>query len=387
MSIKTSVVGFGESTMRGFVPGVGEQIIYDLPYILRTNRNFKINRQRAVAGQGAYQQTEDTSGPVTATNIAGTYGAIALVWFGITDAVNAIAVNTFKSRVALVVERCKRAGKYVVLLTPNKVNTSALYYDSTSVKDGLAVYQRVQENAEKVREVATASGATLIDVNALAVSLGDTLYPNSTGYTTILNAVLGVVTNAFVDKVNREAQVTLAFLATFQRAVAKGGLDFWQNQIGLNIIDYTDLILDIMTNHLGDTPYPHSQSHTTPPPQYRSQDFVYDVFVNVLGREPQPEGLAWWASTINEYQFIYSPESAFSIGMGEIVAGSFDYVDNGHSASQGIYSYKLIQNRMAVALAYAAIYSKTATDTPLPAGVLAGVTDNPATVVTATAGF
>lgn len=188
MSIVTSLVAFGESTFRGWgASGVNNS--YMVPQMVGTvfgmGNRFRTVENMAVSGADIPAQMKTPvvdannnsfPGPLIVENIAGTKGLISIMNFGINDAYIGVAPNDFKNNLLVIIDRLRRAGKIVFLQTPNKINNDYVYKDKSILKDGITVAQRNDQNAQKMREVASQLGLPLSDVNALTLPMLDAVH-------------------------------------------------------------------------------------------------------------------------------------------------------------------------------------------------------------------
>ena len=384
MSVITSLAAFGESTFRGWNNGDDENP-YMVPKMVGTafgmDTHFRTVENMAVSGTDIYAQMQTSvtningkvfPGPLIAANIAGTKGLIAIINFGINDAYSGVAPATFKNSLLIIIDRLHRAGKIVFLQTPNKVSNTFLYkYDSASLKDGITVAQRNDQNAQKMREVASELGLPLSDVNALTIPRSDDVHPTNAGYISMKDSMVSQMPVSTIETMNCRVQAALLYIGLFCRAPESGGLAYWTGELAAGRLSFdsgscANVMLAVPAVQLL---YPSSMSN---------QAFIAALYVNVFGRQPDTDGLNYWLGVLNEYG-----------NRGKVLSTmldiGFNYKEYSNTNPLGLTSQILMHNRLAVGMAYGYIFNKSAVDTPYPYGILAGVTTSPATVVAATA--
>ena len=385
MSVITSLSAFGESTFRGWS---GENnTAYSVPemvgIVFGMGTRFSTVENKAISGVSASMQMQQPMpkpdgssipvGPLVAAKIAEIKGLIALVNFGINDAYIGIAPDDFKNNLLLIIDRLRRAGKIVFLQTPNKISSTYIYYGGAILKDGITVAQRNDQNAQKMREVASQLGLPLSDVNALTLPMLDAVHPTNAGYVSMRDSMVSQMPVSIIDMMNCRAQAALLYIGLFCRAPESGGLTYWTGELAAGRLSFdsgscANVMLAVPAVQLL---YPSSMSN---------QDFLTAIYVNVFGRQPDATGLAYWLGILNS-----------SNNRGHVLSTmidiGFNYKEYSGTEPLGITSQILMHHRLAVGMAYGYIFNKAAVDTPYPGGVLAGVTTDPATVVTATANF
>ncbi|MCX7169190.1 MAG: DUF4214 domain-containing protein, partial [Proteobacteria bacterium] len=82
--------------------------------------------------------------------------------------------------------------------------------------------------------------------------------------------------------------LTRLYLAAFNRAPEKSGLDYWSNQLGQGET-MADVVHTIFSLDIVKAIYPDSQS---------DKDFLTTIYVNVFGKQPDPGGLAYWTGLL-----------------------------------------------------------------------------------------
>ncbi len=84
-----------------------------------------------------------------------------------------------------------------------------------------------------------------------------------------------------------EKQVIEVYLATFNRAADKAGLDYWVNDSGLNIEQIAKSFFD------------QPETKALYPEDNTNNDFVISIYDNLFGREPDDAGLAYWIAELD----------------------------------------------------------------------------------------
>lgn len=297
MSIVTSLVAFGESTFRGWgASGVNNS--YMVPQMVGTvfgmGNRFRTVENMAVSGADIPAQMKTPvvdannnsfPGPLIVENIAGTKGLISIMNFGINDAYIGVAPNDFKNNLLVIIDRLRRAGKIVFLQTPNKINNDYVYKDKSILKDGITVAQRNDQNAQKMREVASQLGLPLSDVNALTLPMLDDVHPTNAGYVSMRDSMVSQMPVSIIDMMNCRVQAALLYIGLFCRAPESGGLTYWTGELAAGRLSFdsgscANVMLAVPAVQLL---YPSSMSN---------QDFLTAIYVNVFGRQPDATGLA-----------------------------------------------------------------------------------------------
>lgn len=223
-------------------------------------------------------------GPLIAANIAGTKGLITIMNLGINDAYNGVTPATFKNSLLVIIERLRRAGKIVFLQTPNKISNTYVYKDGSTLKDGITVAQRNDQNAQKMREVASELGLPLSDVNVLTLPMVDDVHPANAGYISMKDSMVSQMPVLTIDTMNCRVQAALLYIGLFCRAPESGGLAYWTDRLTSGSLNFdngscANVMLGVDAVRLL---YPSTMSN---------QDFLTAIYVNVFGRQPDAGGL------------------------------------------------------------------------------------------------
>lgn len=308
---------------------------------------FRTVENMAISGTGIDAQMQlsvanvngiSFPGPLTAENIAGTKGLIAIINFGINDAYSAVAPATFKNNLLVIIDRLHRAGKIVFLQTPNKVSNNLTYkYDQAILKDGITVAQRNDQNAQKMREVASELGLPLSDVNALTIPRSDDVHPTNAGYISMKDSMVSQMPVSTIETMNCRVQAALLYIG-WTGELATGRLSFDSGSCA-------NVMLAVPAVQLL---YPASMSN---------QAFIAAVYVNVFGRQPDAGGLDYWLGILNN-----------NGNRGQVLSTmldvGFNYKEYSGTDPLGLTSQLLMHNRLAVGMAYGYIFNKSAVDTP-----------------------
>lgn len=352
--IKTEIVAYGESTFRGHTEREREEEpSYATPSLLQNHLGGSaVVDVRNVAKSGSETLEQLTSGALTTNNIASHKGMLAIVNLGINDAYRGRTQAEFVSNFTTAIERLRRAGKLVHIQTPNKVNVSYA--------------EALNKMAEQIPIIAASKGCPHQGNGTQNVNLtSDGIHPSHNGYITMANGLYSLVPLATVNLVKARLAVALLYGAIFQRAVEKGGLDYWAGQIVAGNMAFENGTCAAML-------LPYSSYATL-----NNTEFVTAIYRNAFGRAPDAQGLAYWVGRLNAGE-----------SRGLIVSTMIDLVYNySGTDTQQQTSQRLLQNRASVALAYGSIYQHTAVDGTGTASVLAPVTDAYSSVATATARF
>lgn len=373
------LVAVGESTFKGFVGG-GENINYSNPERLASHLGIGVDNL-ARSGQSIYGQRQ--LGVLTETNIAAQKGSIAVINMGLNDAWQRNTNSQWINDAVALVNAFKRAGKRVIVQPSNEVDVNAIYTGGTvgELANGRTFAQAVKDFGSLLRQVAQDRGCLFTSQGTTAVGLDDGLHPSGSGYNTMLDGLKGTVTQALVTEVRNYQSAALMYCALLQRAAEKDGLDYWAPMVPANF-DNGQMATWMLGAPECQALYPLTDSNET---------FVSKVYLNVAGRQGDAEGIAYWASVIQGYQNQgFDKQTA----RGKTVTVMVDMTYNYSGTDAGaIKSQKLLQNRLNVGLAYGYIFKKTAVDGTLAAGTngtvsgYRNVTDDPATVVAATASY
>ena len=117
-----------------------------------------------------------------------------------------------------------------------------------------------------------------------------------TGTTTQLDKG-SLTADAFFDQLFGDStraarlQVIRLYLAYFKRSPDRGGLSYWSREIGNGTRDINDVSNAFAASHEFKTTY-GSLSNV---------DFVSLVYRNVLGRDPEPSGFAFWTNQLDQH--------------------------------------------------------------------------------------
>jgi lysophospholipase L1-like esterase len=372
--IKARIAAYGESTFKGYGNGT-ENDAYATPRLLQSARGVSVVDLDNLALSGVdlrsqmgfngpkiqdYKLTDYYPAPLIAANIASHRGTITIVNVGINDAFIGFNNNTvaeFETNLSAVVDLLKHAGKLVFLQAPNKITIQA-YKNGTTVNPvtGLKVTQALDAIAAKVSVVAANKGVLYQGTSSQSVPLLDGTHPTNAGYTTMANGLIGMVTSTVVNSMTARVATALLYIALFCRAPEKEGLDYWTGRIQAGLSFESGSCANTMLALPGvQAIYPPSMSNT---------DFVTQVYKNVFGRSPDPDGLTYWVGRLNA-----------GISRGEVVSTMVDIGYNYVGTNPlGVKSQVFIQNRLSVGLAYGAIFGKTAIDGTGQASVLFPIT-------------
>lgn len=402
-TVTASLAAFGESTFRGWGADVpsdpAARIAYDkdnanmVPKLAAQHFGLGLSQtianvnNVAVSGTSFADQSQamvtsvagyTVPGPVVPANLAGTHGTIALLNMGINDAFQGNTVGVFQPKLESVINNLRRSGRYIVLQSPNQLNNNPTYRDGSmyiyepTMGRNVTLTELVNQYANVYRAEVGANGYVFSDANALSIPIvtGDYFHPTDAGYVTMGQHLHDVMGDAFVAKVTRETQVALLYTAVFMRSVEASGVDFWVSALAGGSVAWADGSLATQLLNASSL-YPSSFTDT---------QFVQAVYTNVFGRAAQPSDISYWTGQL---------AGGYTRGraMVEMLYGGLYYLVNGGTDPVAINSCNLIHNRLAVSMAYGAIFRKSAVDAAYPSGTLSGVTTDPATVLTATAGF
>jgi len=365
MSIKYGIAAFGESTFLGFTQNVDDHTVPNIVAGLPRDLTVKVEN-KAIASTTIDAQFQPIPGPLVPARIAENRSPIAIVNFGINDAWQGTDVTAFRTKLAAVVDSIRRAGKRVFLQTPNAI-AATHYADGTALKNGISPVERLSEMAAAVNYVAGLYGLDCDGNGPRDIPLSDGIFhPTDAGYATAGTSLRNVVVSvgALADATYR-VQAALIYIATLCRAPDVVGLNYWVTELAAGRLSFDNgsLAAAFLATPLVQTIYPDSASNS---------QFVTAIYVNVLGRQPEQDGLTYWTTRLA------NGESRAMV-ITEIVDTTYSYAENGGKLSYGLASQRLLLNRLSVGLAYGWIFAKTAYDT-YPSGLFATVTDDPATV-------
>jgi len=173
-----------------------------------------------------------------------------------------------------------------------------------------------------------------------------------------------------------QTQVTQLYVALFARAPESDGLGYWVNQLGggASLDEVANAMFDSAPSR--DTGYDTPSGHVNPLyPRWMTNEQIVDSFYqNVLGREADAEGRAYWTAKMNEP----------GVQQGSIILEMIgDVVSYDGDDAAGLYSQGLFVNRVEVAQAWA--MRNGSLDGSVE--ILQAVTDDPATADAAIAGI
>lgn len=158
--------------------------------------------------------------------------------------------------------------------------------------------------------------------------------------------------------VEMREQVTQLYVALFDRAPDAEGLGYWVQQLAAGAT-----VTDVANAMYGTEP-----ARATYPLFLTNGEIVENFYVNVLGREPDAEGLAYWTAQLNDS----TP--------GAVIAQMIDVVANYDGEDEaGLESAALFANKVEVAQYFAIKVGSI----PGSAEALSGVTADPASVAVA----
>ena len=78
-----------------------------------------------------------------------------------------------------------------------------------------------------------------------------------------------------------EESITKLYIATFNRAPEAGGLNYWLES-GLQLEEISASFFD------------QKETKENYPPEFTEEDFIIEVYDNVLQRTPEEKGLNYW---------------------------------------------------------------------------------------------
>lgn len=162
-------------------------------------------------------------------------------------------------------------------------------------------------------------------------------------------------------------QVSQLYVALFGRAPDSEGLAYWVNELntGKTVVQVANAMYAV------DPARPYYPLWLT------NEEVVRSFYVNVLGRQPDADGLAFWTGKLNAADAANSA-TAKGVVLAEIISVVANYTGTDPA---GLASQALFNNKVAVAQ----YYGEHGGNIDLADDALAGVTANAATVVAAKA--
>lgn len=158
-------------------------------------------------------------------------------------------------------------------------------------------------------QVAADGGTTIKDIGQGDANYGQSVEVSGESYIVFNGANLAASTvtvsgaptypnDVFMVQSAANAQLAQFYAAVLGRAPDLGGLEYWQNNLahGGSIVDIAqDFLIIIHQNYAAGTPV----SPLGDPASMSNTQYITDLYLNILGRQPDSGGLAYWQSLMD----------------------------------------------------------------------------------------
>lgn len=285
---QTKIRFIGESTGTGYTDGIphADDPLYSIPVMLQNGLNkdghncIVHNHSRASVtvdwtlgikdnDESEWEPELSPEPPGSLYSLAKSPSDIAVIALGINDAMT-VGLFEFISDFSALVDNCKSTGKKTFIVLPNEIEHEKAY--------------KLCAVAGCMAEIGLIENVSVINSGLVSVPLCDGIHPTALGYQILAERIIPAVSKE-VGSVMRSKSVVGMYIAMVNNGPEKGGLDYWANQLLARTPDQVAQSLIEATER-------HEAVLMT------DGEFLHRVYSNLLNREPDPEGLAYWSEQI-----------------------------------------------------------------------------------------